>query len=339
MIAGSSSTRLRRVLWLLAPVAVFVAVVARTAELSSLLAVFTSAAPLWLLMAAALAALFAVNQGAMYRGVFGVLGVEVPLGDAVILSLVMAFASLALPAGTASGIAYFVSAAKDRGISGSRALLAGLGYYLFDYSALTPVLLTGMVVLRLHRDLGVGSLVALGIFYIAALMAAALVAWGLWHPERAAAGIIAAGKRFNRLIRWTRRSLRAEAVAEFGQEIQEILATVRRRPGRSLRPLLHAVLLQATSLALLGAVFAALEQPIAPAVLIAGYAVGTVFMVVSITPSGAGVVEAAMTVTFTSLGVPLEVAAAATVLFRLYTFWLPMLAGFLTLRLLRPVHA
>jgi uncharacterized membrane protein YbhN (UPF0104 family) len=45
-----------------------------------------------------------------------------------------------------------------------------------------------------------------------------------------------------------------------------------------------------------------------------------------------------MTVTFTSLGVPLEAAASATVLFRLYTFWLPMLAGFITLRWVRPVR-
>lgn len=339
MITTSSAAGIRRALWLLAPVAAFAAVVLRTAELSSLRAVFISAAPLWLLGAGVLAALFAVNQGAMYRGVFGVLGVEVPLGDGVILSLVMAFASLALPAGTASGIAYFVSAARDRGIPPSRALLAGLAYYLFDYGALTPVLLVGMVVLRLHRDLGVGALVALGIFYIAALAAGGLVAWGLWRPGRVAVAIVGAGAHLNRLIRWTRRSVRPEALAEFGQEIQEVLATVRRRPGGSVRPLLHAVLLQATALALLGAVFAALDMPIAPAVLIAGYAVGTVFMVVSITPSGAGVVEAAMTVTFTSLGIPLEVAAAATVLFRLYTFWLPMLAGFLTLRLLRPVQA
>ncbi len=337
--AATRRTWLGRALWLLAPVAIFIVAVAHVAELSTLREVITTAAPAALILGTLLAAVFAVNQGAMYRGVFGVLGVEVPLGDAVLLSLVMAFASLALPAGVASGIAYFVAAARERGIAASRALLAGLAYYLFDYSALTPVLLAGMAVLRIHRDLGVGSLVALSLFYLAALGAAGLVIWGLLRPQGVPAAIVGAADFVNRLLRRAGRHLPVAAVDEFAAEAQEVLAAVRSRPHRSVRPLVHAVLLQAIAVALLEVVFVALGYRIAPAPLIAGYAVGTVFMVVSVTPSGVGVVEAAMTVTFTSLGVPLEVAAAGAILYRLYTFWLPMLAGFLTLRLMRPARA
>ncbi|MDQ7843394.1 MAG: lysylphosphatidylglycerol synthase transmembrane domain-containing protein [Armatimonadota bacterium] len=327
----------RRILWLLAPVAILAAVVLRTSELSTLREVFVSAAPPALLAAAVLAAAFTVNQGALYRGVFRIFATEIALGDAVLLSLVMAFASLALPAGTASGIAFFVTAARDRGIAASRALLTGLAYYLFDYAALTPVLLLGLMVLHLHHDLGPASLAAVGFFYIVALTVAALVAWGLIQPQFVASRIARANAWLRRRLRWTRRLLPQRSSA-FGDEIQEILTQVRAQPLRAIPPLLHAAILQVISIALLAVVFAALDYRLAPAVLIAGYAVGAVFMVVSITPSGAGVVEAGMTLTLTSLGVPLEVAAAGTILYRLYTFWLPMVAGFLTLRLLRPAQ-
>ena len=75
-------------MWLFGPDAIFAAVVLRTAELSSLRGVFSSAAPAGLLAAAILAAAFTVNQGALYRGVFRVFGTEMALGDAVVLSLV-----------------------------------------------------------------------------------------------------------------------------------------------------------------------------------------------------------------------------------------------------------
>lgn len=72
-----------------------------------------------------------------------------------------------------------------------------------------------------------------------------------------------------------------------------------------------------------------------PGPLVAGYAVGNLFMAISITPSGVGVVESAMTLTLAAFGVPLEIAAAGTILFRLFTFWVPMVAGFFTWRTVR----
>lgn len=329
----------RRILWLAAPPALFLAVLLRVADVDALRTALIPAAPEWLLAAALLAAAFAVNQGALYQGVFAVLGEDVKLGQAVALSLVMAFGSLALPGGTAAGIAYFVSAANGRGIGSSRALLASLAYYLFEYGAMLPVLLVGIAVLRLRHDLSPASLAALAVFYGIALGAAGVMVWGFIRPEQATRNLTASAAWLRRTVRWTPRLLPAPAVAGFADEIHEVLVLARRRPGRALRPLLHAALLQVICLALLDAVFVALDVRLSPAVLIAGYAVGTIFMLVSITPSGVGIVEGAMTVTFASLGVPLEVAASAAVLYRLYTFWLPMIAGFLTLRLLRPVRA
>ncbi|WP_338896210.1 lysylphosphatidylglycerol synthase domain-containing protein [Streptomyces sp. TG1A-60] len=60
-------------------------------------------------------------------------------------------------------------------------------------------------------------------------------------------------------------------------------------------------------------------------VFLAGNALGSA----APTPGGVGAVEATLTVGLTAVGLPLEVAAPAVLLFRLLTLWLPVLPGWL----------
>ena len=71
--------------------------------------------------------------------------------------------------------------------------------------------------------------------------------------------------------------------------------------------------------------------------LVAGYAMGVLFWIISITPQGIGVVEGMMTLTFASLGVPIESATVISLAFRGLTFWLPLGIGFILLRRLKIV--
>jgi uncharacterized membrane protein YbhN (UPF0104 family) len=59
------------------------------------------------------------------------------------------------------------------------------------------------------------------------------------------------------------------------------------------------------------------------------------FWMVSITPQGIGMVEGAMVLVCTSLGVPAAEATAITLAFRGLSLWLPLLVGFFLLRRLR----
>ena len=60
-------------------------------------------------------------------------------------------------------------------------------------------------------------------------------------------------------------------------------------------------------------------------VFLAGNALGSA----APTPGGVGAVEAALTVGLIAAGLPKEAAAPAVLLFRLLTFWLPVLPGWL----------
>ena len=52
------------------------------------------------------------------------------------------------------------------------------------------------------------------------------------------------------------------------------------------------------------------------------------------TPGGVGVVEAVLLASLTGIGVPSGPALAAVLLYRVATFWLPILPGFLSFRVL-----
>lgn len=324
---------MRRAIWIFAPVLLLLVVISRTAELNTLARIFLTAHPGWLVAALGLQVVFTLNQGAFYQAVFRLLDATVSLGTAVWLALVMAFGSLATPMGATAGVAFFVVAARDRGLSPSRAFLASLSYYFFDYAALLLVLLTGLVILLAQRDLQPSQLTAVLVFAAAVLSGTGLAIRLIAVPAVVSRWMA----RVAGVLNWMSRRLRRpppvsrERLSRWIREVQDIGAAVRARPGHALRPALHALGVQAIGLATLSVVFRAIGEVLPPGVLVSGYAVGAFLMIASVTPSGVGVTEGGMIVTFTSLGVPLETAVAGALLFRLVAFWLPMVAGFLSL--------
>ena len=62
------------------------------------------------------------------------------------------------------------------------------------------------------------------------------------------------------------------------------------------------------------------------------YLVGTIVSSVAPTPGGIGVVEATLIAGLTSAGMPSATAVAAVLLFRIVTFWLPLLPGWAAVR-------
>jgi hypothetical protein len=162
----------------------------------------------------------------------------------------------------------------------------------------------------------------------------AAVVWGVLRPRSVRTMIAAAARWMGRMRPRNRSAIAASAVG-LGRELEDVCTAVRAHPRRSLAPLACAVVAHALGLALLWTVAGALGYRIPAGALVAAYAVGNLFMAVAVTPSGVGVVESTMTLTLAAFGAPVEVAAAGTILFRLFTFWLPMLAGFFTWRALR----
>jgi glycosyltransferase 2 family protein len=113
------------------------------------------------------------------------------------------------------------------------------------------------------------------------------------------------------------------------------LATVLRRPAKAAQLLggsAGVTLAQALTLAAcLAAVHA--QVPLAGTVVV--YLAGAAVASVSPTPGGLGAMEAALVAGLTVVGAPVGPAVAGVLSFRLLTFWLPILPGWLAYRALR----
>ena len=82
----------------------------------------------------------------------------------------------------------------------------------------------------------------------------------------------------------------------------------------------------------LWAMLRALGFQVNPAPVFASFMLSTLAQTLGVTPGGIGVFEAVSTATLKLIGVPVTAGLEATLLFRFYTFWLPMAPGLILAR-------
>jgi uncharacterized protein (TIRG00374 family) len=72
-----------------------------------------------------------------------------------------------------------------------------------------------------------------------------------------------------------------------------------------------------------------------PSLVLLAYVASQVLAMIPITPGGIGFVEAGLTATLALAGVPGALAVVATLAYRLASYWIPLVAGLVAMRLFR----
>jgi glycosyltransferase 2 family protein len=124
----------------------------------------------------------------------------------------------------------------------------------------------------------------------------------------------------------------------FAAEAAEGIALLLRSPYHLILPTLLALTKQALLLMVFFLNFLAFKVSISVGSLIAGYSIGYLFLIVSPTPAGLGVVEGMLTLTLRSMYVPIGAAAVVTLGYRFFTFWFPFFFGLISLRWLETTN-
>jgi glycosyltransferase 2 family protein len=135
------------------------------------------------------------------------------------------------------------------------------------------------------------------------------------------------------LIRPTRRLIRTVVVPEVENAAHDLREALR-NPARLSLSFLGSLLLNLGYIAALFASVRAFDYPLPFAVAGAVYLVGGTVASAAPTPGGVGAVEAALIAGLTATGVPTEQAVPAVLVYRIVTFWLPVLPGWLVFTLL-----
>jgi len=330
----------RWILWLLI-IAFLWVVVTRFTEIEKLATTLSQGKWEWVLAAALVQGVYFLVFSASYQAAFSTVEVKSRVRDLLPVVFGSLFVNVVVPAGGAGGAALFVDDAARRGQPSSRAATGLLLQLITDFTAFTLILVIGMFYLFTQHDLKTYEVITAVILLALTLGLTAILGMGLWSPAF-----------LRRLMGWFQRLAnglasrlkRAPFLAEDwastnGEEFIIAATAMFNHPLRLAQTLGLALAAHLLDILCLYTLFLAFNQPLKIGPLIAGYAMGILFWIVSITPQGIGVVEGVMALVYTSLGVPSAVAATVSLAFRGLTFWLPLLIGFILLRRVKTFRA
>lgn len=323
-------------LWLLTIAFIWLAVT-RFTELQKLIQTLAQGRPGWVLAAALLQVLYYLVYTALYQAGFHTVEVESRLLELVPVTFGSIFINVVVPSGGASGAALFVDDAVRRGQSGSRTAAGTILVTVLDLGAFVLVLLAGLTYLFLKHLLAAYQVIAAVILVSMTVGLAGSLGLGIWLP-----------KQLYRLFVWWQGSINRIAyrlglpqlltedwaernTADFSQAAR----AVANHPARLGQMVVIGLALHLVDVATLSTLFLAFHQPVIIGPIVAGYTIGTLFLIVSPTPMGIGFVEGLMPLAFISLGLPGEAATAITLTFRGLNFWLPLVLGFILLQRVR----
>ncbi len=295
-------------------------------------------ADLWFLSLAVLVELiWLYNSALTYQVLYKVMGLKDSALRLLPVAVSSTFINIVAPSGGVGGVAVFVKDGNQHGHPSGKVLIGGVLYVLFDYAAFLVVLALGIIVLIRRNDLHSGEVIASLFMLAIAIALATLIILGARSAESLEKVLVKAAKFVNAIVRpFLRRDyLSKERAHEFAGEAAEGLSALRGQTKGLAIPMLLALNNKALLICVLMLTFLAFSVPFSAGTLVGGFSIGYLFLIVSPTPSGIGIVEGILPVVFKSLRVSWENAVIVTLAYRAVTFWLPFGIGAVSFRWLQ----
>jgi len=275
-------------------------------ELASILPQLQEAKPIWLLVGLAITLLYILLQGLMYIQSFRTIGVSLHIPDAIELFLKRNFLSVFLPAGGISSLAYTTAQLRRRQLKSTQIHQASA---IYSYVGLLTVFIIGVPVIiytvwnHRHFDDAWLALLVLGFL----LFGSFFVFWS-FRTKRTLYYFV--NTKFPNFI----------------HQLDEIFAgDIDRR--HFVYTILISILIEICGISHAFVGMYALGLPISLEAATVGYTISVILMIISPFLRGLGAVEFTMLYIFTTYGYAHDQALGITVLYRVFEFWLPLLAG------------
>lgn len=281
-----------------------------------------------------------VIAGLTFRSLYHVLGIDETVYKLSLLAAAANFVNIVAPSAGMGGMAIYISNARRRGLSQGKITIASMLYIFLDYIAFMVVLTLGLLVLFRRNDLHGTEIAASSIIFAIAAGMGFLMYLGSRSAAALGNTLAWMARLVNRVVRpFIHREYLSEARAHlFAHEMADDLKSLPERPRSLLVPLLYAFANKALLMCVLLSVFLAFQVPFSAGTIIGGFAISYLFLIVSPTPSGIGIVEGVMPLALSSLRVEWSQAVIITLAYRGITFWIPLGLGALALRMLEREH-
>jgi uncharacterized protein (TIRG00374 family) len=303
-------------------------------ELGSIVKTLQQATMRYIVLGIFIQMIWFVVAGLSYKSLYKALGLEETITKLMLLNASANFVNTVAPTGGAGGMAVFIGAASKDGHPVGKVTVASMLYLFVDYVAFLFVLALGLIVLFRRNQMGPTEVGASSVMFIIATVLGFMLYLGS-QSGRALGNVLAWMARFvNRVARpFIHREYLSEARAhEFAEEMAKDLRSLPERPRSLILPFAYSMIGKILLMLILMCVFLAFQVPFSAGTIIGGFAISYLFLIVSPTPSGIGIVEGVMPLALSSLHVPWSQGIIITLAYRGITFWLPLGIGAIAFR-------
>jgi uncharacterized protein (TIRG00374 family) len=298
-------------------------------ELETIMSTLRKAHLTFFILAIIVQFIWLIITGRMYQSVYHLLGLDESVLTLSRIAAAANFINIVAPTAGVGGIALFAAEARRRGNPTGKVTVAAALFLLLDQAAFLVVLSLGLIVLVRRKDLGAGEISASLILLGIAVTYAFVLYLGYRSEEKLGNLLAKIAKGINRVIKLFRKQeyLSETRAHEFAHEVSEGLSGLTEKPSSLVRPVLWGILDKALLMCILVCAFLSFEVPFSAGTIIAGFSITYLFLIVSPTPSGIGIVEGLMPIALTSLNVGWSEAVLITLTYRTVTFWVPFGIG------------
>jgi len=288
----------------------------------------------FILLGLTLAVGWLVNIAGSYKRIFKAVGINEKLTRLTILSAAATFINTVAPSAGLGGMAIFISEARQKGKSGARAMVASALYVIYDYLGFFLLLGLGLFVLFRRNNLNMTQIIASVILFMICGGMTFLLYLGFRSEEALGDALAWLAKTGNRVLRpfFKRDRFSVAKARAFAQDAVEGISELRNHPVDLIYPFLLAVTNKGILLLIFYLMFQAFQVPASIGTLVAGTSLAYLFLIVSPTPSGVGIVEGILTLALRSMYIPGNDALVITLAYRGVTFWFPLVLGGLAFR-------
>lgn len=265
----------------------------------------------------------------MYQSVFHLLGVHDDILTLSRIATAANFINVVAPTAGVGGIALFASEARRRGHPAGKVTVAAALFLLLDQAAFLVILALGLMVLVRRNDLNAGEISASFFLLCIAIIYAFILYLGYRSEEKLGNTLAKIARFINRIVKFFRKQeyLSETRAHEFAHEISEGFSGLTEKPSSLVRPVLWGIFNKVLLMFILVCAFLSFEVPFSTGTVIAGFSIAYLFLIVSPTPSGIGVVEGILPIALTTLNVNWSQAVLITLTYRTVTFWVPFGIG------------
>lgn len=278
-------------------------------ELNAIMPQIIAANPFWMMTGVALTVVYFYMQGGMYRKSFSAIGLAMKWGMSVVLFLKRNFVSVFLPAGGVSSLAYSPSQIRKAGYNQTQIHQAS---GLFGFVGLLTVVIAGLPVLvytffnsAQFKNAWIGFAALLLIIFLLYLAVKSI-------------------REKGKMYQWV-----DQKFPSFIPSINELFAAnVNRKEFSGI--VLYSLGVELCGMLHIYVAMLALGLPASFGAAASAYIIAVLLMIVSPFLRGLGAVELSMVFVLEQFGYHSTAALSITILYRVFEFWLPLLAGIIT---------